>query len=199
MKTVEKQLINDKRLTATMQRIRCGQTQLFREKNNKDRTFISSENCDVSLEHENKAMYAELIDEQWYWVNGCAECNGKERGWASYIECEEHDRCRSCHIKRKDTKEKSIWGGSKGWTCNSCHEAEELERRNAAFAALDGKEPDSSYTDEIICAHCGSKIGNEDIYKSQDIECQVCYGKMYLEVEHTAIYSTTVKGKRLTK
>jgi hypothetical protein len=195
----DKILINDKRLTSTMEILRNGSVQLFREKNNKDRTFINSENCDVSLEHKNREMYAKLIDGEWYWVSGCAECNGKPRDWMSYIECEEHNVCRSCGIKRKDVKEDSVWGGKHGWICNSCHKIEESGIRREAFAALDGEEPDCSYCNEIICPHCGSEINNDDIYESQDLECHICQGELSLEVDWTASYSTTVKGKRITE
>jgi len=85
----------------------------FREGNKDDRSFIGLGNCDLSLKHEDKAMYAELIDSKWYWVSGCRECNGEPRDWMSYIECEEHDRCRSCQTKRKDVKGNSVWGGVK--------------------------------------------------------------------------------------
>jgi hypothetical protein len=189
-------LINDKRLTPTMERVRSGRTQLFREINKEDRSFISSENCDVSLEHKNKEMFAELIDGQWYWINGCAECNGKPRG-RSYIECEKHDVCSCCGISRKEIKG-TVWGGANGWTCKPCHEANQLKIRRKAFEELDGDEPDCSYTDEIICPHCGSEICNEDIYENQDLECYVCEGKLSVEVEYTAHYSTSIKGSRIT-
>ena len=195
---MDKILINDKRLTPTMDRVRSGRTQLFREKNKDDRSFIGLKNCDLSLEHENKAMYAELIEKQWYWVNGCGPCNGESRSYKTYFECDKHDVCRSCSISRKEI-EGSVWGGSNGWTCKPCHEAEQLEIKRAAFEKLDGDEPDCSYSDEIICPHCGSKISNDDIHESQDIECHVCEGEIYLEVEYTASYSTTIKGKRVTK
>lgn len=182
-----------------MDRIRRGKTQLFREKNKDDRTFIGKDNCDVSLEHEDKAMYAELIDGEWYWVSGCAECNGKERDWMTYIECEKHDRCSSCGTNRKDLDDNGVWGSKKGWMCNPCYEAEELEIRREAFAKLDGEEPDCTYSDEIICPHCGSKISNDDIYESQNMECHVCEGEISLEVEHSFTYSTAIKGKRITE
>lgn len=194
----DKELINDKRLTPTMDRVRSGETQMFREKNNNDRSFISRENSDVILEHENKAMYAELIDGKWYWVNGCGECNGEERGCKTYIECDKHDVCSCCSISRKEIKG-AVWGGIKGWTCCPCKEAKDLEIRREAFEKLNGTEPSCSYKDEIICPHCGSKISNDDIYESQDMECHVCEGEMELEVDYTATYSTSIKGKRVTK
>lgn len=195
---IDKILINDDRLTPTMDRVRNSRTQQFREKNKDDRTFIDKNNCDVSLEHENKAMYAELINGQWYWISSCAECNGKERDWMSYIECDEHDRCRVCATNRKDIKG-SAWGGKRGWTCNSCKEFEDLEIRREAFEKLDGEEPDHICTDEIICPHCGSEISNDDIHETQDLKCHVCEGELSLEVEYTASYSTSIKETRITK
>jgi hypothetical protein len=195
---MDKVLINDKRLTPTMQRVRSGSTQLFREKNKNDRTFISAENCDLKLNHEDKSMYAELIGGKWYWVCGCAECNGEPRSWKTYIECEKHDVCCCCGISRKEIKG-AVWGGSSGWTCKPCREAEDLEIRREAFEKLGVEEPDCSYTDKIICPHCGSIINNDDIYESQDLECYICKGELALEVEYTAHYSTTVKGERITK
>jgi len=193
------ELINDKRLTSTMKVLRSGSTQLFREKNPKDRTFINSKNCDVSLEHKNREMYAKLIDGLWYWVSGCAECNGEPRDWTTYIECEKHNRCSVCSTNRKDIKEDYAWGGKHGWTCHSCHDAEMLETRRLAFEKLDGEEPDCSFCDEIICPHCGSKIGSDDINESQELDCEVCDGEILLEVDWTASYSTTIKGERITK
>ncbi len=191
-------LIGDKRLTPTMERIRAGRTQQFREKNKDDRTFISSHNCDVSLEHENKEMYASLIDGQWYWVSGCSECNGGERGFKSYIECDKHDVCTNCGISRKEIKG-LVWGGIKGWTCKPCNEAKDREIRKEAFSKLDGDEPDCSFTDEIICPHCGSIISSDDIYECQDLKCCVCDGELSLDIEYTATYSTSIKGKRITE
>lgn len=193
----DKVKITDNRLTPTMERIRNGRTQMFREKNPEDRNFISSENCDLEIEHENKAMYAQLIDGEWYWVSGCSECNGEKRG-RSYIECEEHDVCSCCGVSRKEIKE-AVWGGSKGWTCNSCKEEKDAEVRREAFEKLDGEEPDCSYTDEIICPHCGSKVYGDDVHESQDLECSVCEGELSVSVEYTVSYSTEIKGKRITK
>lgn len=184
-----KELINDKRLTPTMKRLRSGKTQVFREKN-KD---------DVILEHENKAMYAELIDGQWYWVNGCGPCNGEERGLKTYIECEIHDVCRSCEVSRKEIKG-SVWGGLKGWICKPCYEAERLEIRRQVFEKFNEDKLDEHhflYNDDIKCPHCGSEISNDDIYESQDIECEVCEGEISLEVEYAASYSTSIKGERV--
>lgn len=200
MKT--KELIKDKRLTPTMERIRSGTTQLFREKNKNDRTFINRENSDVILDHENKEMYAELIDDKWYWVSGCYECNGKERDTVmSYIECETHDVCRKCSKSRKEFED-AVWGGVNGWTCKPCKEAKDLEVRIEAFEKFNHEDYSKyhfMFNDDIICPHCGSKIGNDDIHESQDLDCYVCEGEISLEVEYTATYSTSIKGKRITE
>lgn len=189
--------IDDKRLTPTMQRVRCGRTQLFREKNKDDRSFISSDNCDISLEHEKREMYAELIDGVWYWVSGCAECNGEERDWMTYIECEKHDRCSVCSTNRKDIKG-GVWGNKKGWICALCNDQKRLEKRRNAFDKLNGEEPDCYHTDNIICPHCGTELSSEEMHEDQEIECHVCEGEIELEVEYYFIYTTRVKGKRIT-
>jgi len=193
---MNKELIKDSRLTPTMERVRSGRTQLFREKDN-NRSFISDENCGVSLKHENKEMYAKLIDNKWYWVNGCQECNGNARSSTkSYIECVKHDVCVSCGISRKEIKD-YVMGGLNGWTCKPCHESKMEEIRRKAFEELDGEEPDCSYVDEIICPHCGSIIGSDDIHESQDLECHVCDGELHLEVDYSVSYTTSVIGTRI--
>lgn len=192
------ELLNDKRLTPTMERIRNGSVQMFRERNPDDRTFISKENADLILEHKtDRSMYAELIDGQWYWVTGCEECKGNPRNTArSYIECDKHNVCVCCGISRKDI-EGSVWGGINGWTCNPCHEAEKMERRRAAFEKLNGEEPDTTYMDSIICPHCGSEAGSEGVHEPQSMECYVCEGEFYVEVNWTPDFSTTIEGERM--
>jgi len=197
---VYKKLIGDERLTPTMERARSGSTQLFREKKKDDRSFISEDNCDISLKHDHREMYAELIDGKWYWVSGCTECLGKPRGM-SYIECHTHNRCRSCETNREDITE-SVWGGLNGWICKPCYEAERLEIRRQAFEKFNEvklDEDDFHYMDEIKCPHCGSEISSDDLHESQDIECEVCEGEITLEVEYTAYYSTSIKGERVTE
>lgn len=192
-------LIDNSKLTPTMKIVRCGKTQLFREHNPNDRSFISEENCDLILRHQNKAMYAKLIDNQWYWVNGCGPCNGEERSWKTYIECEKHDVCRECSISRKEIKE-AVHGGSNGWLCPNCMQLKKDERRREAFEKFNSdnlSQSDFNSTDEILCPHCGSPTGDEGIHESQDIECHVCEGEIHLTVEFIPYYTTTIKGKRV--
>lgn len=138
---------------------------------------------------------------KWYWVNGCAECNGEPRDWMTYIECEEHDRCSVCSTNRKDIKD-GVWGGKKGWTCKPCRELEDNEIRREAFEKFNKEKPskyDFHYMDEIKCPHCGSKLNSDEMHESQDMECYVCEGELSVEVEYTPTYSTSIKGKRVTK
>lgn len=195
---VKKKLINDPRLTPTMKRTRSGKTQLFREPNI-DNQFTNEENAAAVLVHPTDvAMYAELIDGEWYWVTGCAECKGEERDWMSYIECDKHNRCSVCSIKSKDLPEGVVrWGGKHGWTCGTCKDARDLEIRMEAFEKLDGEEPDCFYTDEPICPHCGTQQGSDDLHENQNIECYVCHGEMEVEVDYTRSFTTRVKGKRI--
>jgi hypothetical protein len=196
---VEKELINDDRLTPTMKRGRSGTKQYFKEYNPDDRTSVH-ENAEVVLEHPTDvAMYAELIDGEWYWVTGCAECKGEPRNMMSYVECDKHNVSKVCSIKSKDLPEGVVrWGGD-GWTCGTCKDARDAETRREAFEKLDGEEPDCFYTDEPICPHCGSELGSDDLYESQDIECYVCEGNITVEVEFSRSFTTKVKGKRIKK
>lgn len=197
---VEKELINDPRLTPKMERVRSGSKQYFKERKEGDRSS-ASDNADVILEHPTDvAMYAELIDGQWYWVTGCAECKGEERDWMSYVECDKHNRCSVCSTNTKDLAEGVVrWGGKRGWTCGICKEARDLERKREAFAKLDGEEPDCDYTDEPICPHCGTQLSSDELYESQDMECYVCEGEIEVEVDYSRYFTTKVKGKRITE
>lgn len=183
-------LINDSRLTPTMSRVRNGRKQVFTQKESK---------AEIVLQHDKKSMYAELINGEWYWVEGCAECKGKPRDWMTYIECEEHDRCRSCGTNRKDIKE-TPWGGKYGWQCQPCANDRKKELRKQAFEKYrkEGYDEHSfTYMNEIKCPHCASEISSDEMHESQDIECEVCEGQIHLEVEWTPSYSTSIKGERV--
>lgn len=185
----EKELIKDKRLTPTMSRSRSGRTQIFTEKGN--------DSLKIELKHGKKSMYAELINGKWYWVEGCAECKGEPRDWMTYLECELHDRCRTCDTPRKELKE-TPWGGKNGWQCRPCHDKDKAATRRNAFLKLGGEDPDCTYCDDIICPHCGTKQSSDEIYENQDLKCYLCEGEMHLEVDYSASYTTSIKGKRVT-
>ncbi|WP_160067541.1 hypothetical protein [Sphingobacterium bovisgrunnientis] len=180
-----------------MQRVRSGPTQLFREQKPNDRSFISNDNADVVLTHDtDQAMYAELIDGEWYWVSGCNECIGKPRGY-SYIECDKHNVCSCCGISRKEI-EGSVWGGGHGWTCPSCHDFKKLEARQSAFKKLNGKDHDTFYTDNPTCPHCGTEYDSDFVSDNSINDCDVCEGSFEVEIHLSPSYTTTVVGKRLT-
>ncbi|MCP4984914.1 MAG: hypothetical protein GY928_02260 [Colwellia sp.] len=187
------ELIKDKRLTTTMTRVRSGKTQVFTEKGN--------DSIRIELEHEKDSMYAELIDGQWYWLEGCAECKGEPRDWMTYIECDKHNVCSSCSRSRSEAPQPH-WGGKTGWTCKTCKESMIADARSLAFEEFNSKEYDEydfSYNNEIKCPHCGTEISNNEIYESQDSECGLCEGELSIEVYHQLTYSTSVKGKRITQ
>ena len=52
--------------------------------------------------------------------------------------------------------------------------------------------------DDIICPHCGSKTGIDDVYEDEERECGVCEGEMKIEVHHSFSFTTKIKGKRIT-
>lgn len=186
--------INDIRLTPTMERVRSGDIQMFREKNKDDRSFIRKDNCDVLLKHDNRAMYAKLIDNEWYWVNGCEECNGRVRNSIkSYMECDKHNVCEGCKASRSEIKE-TPWGTSKGWTCKPCYESQ-IEKKKEDFKQSD---TDTEYTSEPICPNCGSvqsdawEWGDEEC---GEVECGTCDVEMNYTKHISISYSTKQKIK----
>jgi hypothetical protein len=192
---MKKELIVNEWLTPDMERTRNGATQLFRRKG-LDRHFTSEENADVILKHDNKEMYAELIDGQWYWVSGCAECNGKPRDWMTYIECEEHNVCRTCGIHRNKTT--NALGGKHGWQCSKCHTAEhEAEKKEALDAMPEEYDTwDFHGQDEITCPYCAHEFS--DSFESNDADddekdCPRCDNVFKV----TAVHSLTFDCDRL--
>lgn len=189
--------INDTRLTPEMERIRSGSTQLFREVNG-SRNFTSHENADVILTPPEKNYYAELINGEWHWVNGCAECNGRPRSWASYIECDKHNVCRNCKASRDQITE-APWGGADGWQCKPCADKEHQEEKESALAAAAEKEYDEwdyRHEDEVKCPYCNTTIedsGDGELYqaldKEMEIECDVCDHTFLLEAESTVTWT----------
>ena len=131
---MNKTLIENDKLTPKMERVRSGSTQLFRRKG-LDNKFTEESNADVVLEPPRPELYAELIEGQWYWVNGCAECNGKPRDWMTYVECEKHNVCRTCGVSRQQLKG-AVMGGRNGWQCRPCHITEAEINKKAALQAV---------------------------------------------------------------
>ena len=185
-------LIKDARLTPNLNRVRNGKTQEFTKPGNRG--------CgpDFKITPPSREFYAELIEGQWYWVNGCAECNGKPRDWSTYIECEKHDVCRTCGIKRSELVDPP-WGGKNGWQCQSCAKAESDAEKAEALqrvASQEYNELDYWGNDNVVCPHCGSSYEVDDEPGDEET-CEVCGGSYSVEVEYTVTYSTKVIGERI--
>jgi len=199
--------INDSRLHKDLQRSRSGRTQLLR-KDYGDNKFISEENADVILKHERPEMYAELIHDEWYWVNGCSKCEDAYNYGESYSYqvCYEHDRCVGCKTQRSDLKD-TPWGHEDGFLCKPCGDKREADARKEAFIKRDKEDNnywDYSNNDHIKCPHCNSDLGDRwehDLpdHDSSQIECCVCGGELEVRMEYTIDYSTSIVGERVTK
>lgn len=184
------QPINDSRLTADMDRIRSGPTQLFYSHGDR-RTPVAA------IEPDEKHYYAELIDGVWCWVNGCAECNGQPRDWMTYIECDKHNVCRTCKTPRSQLKE-APWGGEHGWQCKPCADIEHEADKSAALAAMpeEHDEMDYHFEDKPRCPYCDLEfeVDSEEIDGMLGIEkereCGRCDHIFTIEAEMSITYST---------
>lgn len=185
--------INDPRLYGYTKRTRNGQTQVFYTGNDErdferyraegspsSSTVIMHDKPDtIRIEPPEKHIYAELIDGQWFWVNGCGECNGKPRDWGTYIECDKHHVCASCGCTREQLTE-APWGRKHGWVCKPCAEIEDKKRHEAAMARVadyEYNEWDFYCNNEITCPYCKAEIESDcDLYSSDndDHECHYC-------------------------
>ncbi len=196
-------LINDPRLTPTMDNMRHGRTQAFREKidkNGKTHTaFMSNDKTDViEIEPPEKHIYAELVDGEWYWLNGCCECNGEKRCWVnSYIECEEHDVCQTCGIHRSKLKE-APWGKPDGWRCEPCQDR--IDSAHKSSMLLSAREYDEwgfRNLDEVECPYCNEKLTewyrslDENDEDRQEITCETCENKYNVAVNRSVSFDVT--------
>ena len=205
--------ISDKRLSGYVNRTRSGSTQVFYTGNDSRdwdrykaegvgrlRNITMHEKPDtIRLEPPEKHYYAELIDGEWWWLNGCAECNGRQRDWMTYIECEKHNVCRTCSTPRAQLKEPP-WAGKHGWQCKPCAEAEHEEEKAAALAAMPEEYDkwDYHHEDSVKCPHCNYKFedsGDGEFYQegTKDIDCPRCDNTF--EVEVSISFNYTMKRK----
>lgn len=185
--------INDERLQSTMSRIRAGRTQQFFNKENN-----RHQKPDIIIDPPSQELFAKLIDDEWYWVSGCEECNGTEPA-NIYIKCIKHDVCVSCSIPRTELTHVP-WGHTKGFLCKPCADAQDLQEKKEAFRKikeLGYDEFDYHDTDSVICPHCGDDQGTDDMYISGDLECSLCGGSFHMEFEAVPSFTTKVIGKRL--
>jgi hypothetical protein len=206
--------IADERLAEYTQRTRSGSEQVFYTGND-ERDFdrfrkegggrghhvkMHDKPDTIRLQPPERHYYAHLIDGEWWWVNGCAECNGRLRDWMTYKECEKHDVCRTCSTHRADIKE-TPWGGKNGWQCKTCHAAEREALRSERLQEVNSEEYDEldfMGCDEVKCPHCGTSHEPDEIIGGGEESCEVCGGSYSLEVEYSATYTTKVIGERVT-
>lgn len=197
------ELINDSRLTPTMDVVRNGSTMLFKEA--KNRGFIRHENADAIIKHPtNKEMYAKLIESKWYWVNGCSHCDHTQ---SPYIVCDKHDNCVTCHQPRS-VQTQSVWGHfNNTWRCSPCQtrlNSEEKQKglkRVAKAVERSGEYDRCEYQDQdnIKCPHCATEHEpcTADGVPEGEKSCDTCGGSFNVTPDYSVSYTTTVIGKRL--
>ncbi|VVQ38412.1 hypothetical protein PS943_05855 [Pseudomonas fluorescens] len=155
---------------------------------------------EVRLDPPEVGLYAERIDDAWYWVSGCAQCNGAGERW-SYIVCDKHDVCRRCSIHRSKLTE-TPWGHTDGWTCKPCQDAEDAQAKATALAKVaEGEYDEWDYRcqDECKCPHCATVIHIEsEDYGDKKMECDTCGGQFELTTEYSVTFTTQVIGERIT-
>lgn len=155
---------------------------------------------EVSLRPPENGLYAERIDGAWYWVSGCAKCNGTGQKY-SYSVCDKHNVCRLCGTHRSKLTE-TPWGHPDGFTCKPCQDAQDAVAKAEALAKVAESaydEWDYRSQDECKCPHCATVIHVEsEDYCDKSMTCDTCGGAFELVTEYTIQFTTTVIGERLT-
>ncbi|EKN4181949.1 hypothetical protein, partial [Yersinia ruckeri] len=188
--------INDSRLTPNMPRVRSGRSQLFGLRIAKGGKPIQE--CDFSIEPPEKHIYALEVNGIWMWVNGCGHCNQNGEKM-SYQVCDEHDRCQSCGIQRKDaigiprgSAEDGVWG----WTCHPCKESQNAEKKAAALSRI----PDDKdfFADEFECCYeakcpyCSAEIETDNRHDANGelLKCNECGHSFKLTANYEVTWTT---------
>lgn len=201
-------LINDTRLTEYTNRTRYGSEQVFHKGTdefdrdrwraeggpaNSNKIKMHDKPDNIRIKAPEAHYYAELIDGKWWWVNGCNQCNGRERGQC-YVECEKHNICNTCSIpwsKKKGTG----WSCDNGWQCKSCADKDHKDEKNAALDAMPKPHRAWAYKDrdEIICPWCNytypDSWGEGDLDET-DYECTRCDNNFTVSSETTTTYTS---------
>ena len=206
--------IEDGRLKSYTKRTRSGSEQVFYTGND-DRDFeryraegggrepnvkMHDKPDTIRLQPPERHYYAELIDGEWWWLNGCGECNGRERDWLTYVECDKHNVCRTCKTPRGEISGHA-WGGKHGWQCSHCRDIEHEAAKKEAlekFAVANRGDYHFSYNDKVVCPHCGLSYYPDEMYEDTEVECERCDGSYSVELEHSVKYSTEIIGERVT-
>ena len=154
----------------------------------------------VELEAPEKGLYAERIDGAWYWVSGCAKCNGNGEKW-SYIVCDKHNVCVTCGAHRSTLTE-APWGHPEGFRCKPCQDCIDATAKADALAKVAETEYDEwdyRSQDQCKCPHCSTVINLEtEDYSDKDMSCDTCGGDFSLTIEYSVSFTTEVIGDRIT-
>lgn len=204
--------ICDDRLIGYTKRTRSGREQVFYTGNDerdfprynadgggrKHNVTMHDKPDTIRIQPPEKHIYAELIDGEWWWVNGCGPCNGEDRGHKTYIECLEHDVCRTCHRHRSEFKD-SVWGGRNGWQCRPCQEVEHEEEKREALDAMPEEFDDSDfhYMNEITCPYCAYEFSDSWEHSeddSEDHDCPRCENVFEVTAEISVTFNCDRKG-----
>ncbi len=205
-------LIDDARLKNYVNRTRSGSEQVFYCGNDsrdwdryraedgprKSNVTMHDKPDTIRIQPPEKHYYSELIGDEWWWLNGCAECNGGPRDWMTYIECDKHNVCRSCCTPRSEIKE-TPWGGKHGWQCSPCAKAEHKAEKEAALSAMPEEyyEWDFCGKDEITCPHCAYEFRDSWEHSQDDEqkhECPRCENTFKV----TAIHDLSFNCERIS-
>lgn len=181
--------IDDPRLVGYEKRTRSGKIQEFYSGNDaRDWERFRSEGSGIMhlkadtlhITPPKVSWYAKLVDGEWWWAEGCAECNGRRRDWMTYIECDDHNVCRTCKTPRSALTG-SVWAGKTGWQCKPCAKRDHETAKSEALAAMPDNydQSDYSYRSEIVCPYCNLKLEDHDDFRSavegeMQHECSRC-------------------------
>jgi len=216
MSTTDKKVckINDPRINGYEKRNRSGSMQVFYVGNSPEdweRYISDGGNSKSNVEMHDKPntirihppekhYYSQLIEGEWWWVDGCEECNGRPRDGFTYLgECEKHNVCVTCKTHRSEIKE-TPWGGRSGWQCKPCAEiAHEREKKKALSAMPEEYDYwDFHNKDEITCPYCAYEFRDSSEYSDnhdEKHECPRCDNEFIV----TAVCSLTFDCDRINQ
>lgn len=201
-------LIGDDRLKGYVNRTRDGAKQVFytgndcrdwdrykAEGGHKGNVEMHDKADTIYIRPEEQSHYSLLIDGEWWWVDGCNQCNGRPRSGFGYMgECNKHDVCVTCGIHRDDVKD-TPWGGRDGWQCKPCAEAEHKAEKQRALAAMPEKEDFYAYdyhgVDEITCPYCAYEMSDSwecADHSDEDHECPRCDNVFKVDAVHSLTF-----------
>lgn len=185
--------INNPRIVNYTQRTRSGDTQVFCTGNDEHGVAIT-----IRIKAPERSWYAELIDGEWWWLDGCNQCNDRDRSVHGYLNaCDKHDTCVTCHKPRSEIKD-TVWGHKQGFQCQPCHDIAHEAAKQAALAAMPEEYDSWDYhgKDEITCPYCAFEFS--DSFESygddnETHECPVCDN----DFKVTAVHSLTFDCERI--